>query len=310
MLEPYSYNQLPWYTKPDTIRLIELLPGSGTEPIACIINEVALNNKPEYEALSYCWGKANVQESIIIKHPTGMNFSLAVGPNLFAALRQLRDPRFFKYLRVDAICINQSDLAERSRQVLLMRQIYEGAKDTRVWLGPEDEDTWKAWSLIRKLVSAKEAQDAKKDTRFYHEMGVKGQTEYGLPYTLDPSFKAFSRLLERDWFTRVWIIQEVAVSKRVSLMCGMWQTSWDNFTTAVDYAATIVIPGINANTTNCQRILQLTIAQASTIQKFEQSLLTLVILYRNFNATDMRDKIYSLLGLSHELGQNALRDSS
>lgn len=307
MLESYQYYPLPWDTSPDTVRLIELLPGSDREQIICYVIEAALSDNPEYEALSYCWGKSNVQESITIKRATGTNFSLAVGTNLFEALCQLRDRRYPKYLWIDAICINQSDLEERSRQVLLMRQIYEGAKETRVWLGRADEHTLNAWNLIRQLVSAKKAQDTKKDTRFYYQMSSKGQREYGLPYALDSSYKAFPALLEREWFTRVWIIQEVAVSKKVTVMCGSREISWDDFITAIDYATTIVIPGINANTTNFQRIIQLAVARGSVEKKLEQSLLSLVILYRNFNATDMRDKIYSLLGVAQEFGPDALR---
>lgn len=306
MLQLYRYKPLSAVTKPDKIRLLELLPGSGDKQIVCALIETALSDNPAYEALSYCWGKDTVQEPVIIKHPTGTDFSSSVGANLFAALRQFRDSESSIYLWVDALCINQSDEEERSNQVLLMRQIYEGAKKTRIWLGPEDENTWKAFSLMRKLVSAKSAQDAKKDTRFYYEMGVNGQSEYGLPYPLDPSFKAFSALLGREWFSRVWIIQEVAVSKRVALECGHWSISWDDFVSSIDYATTIIIPGIWANTTNCQRIFQLVAARASVSMKYEQSLLSLVSLYRNFNATDMRDKIYSLLGVAQESGMDAL----
>jgi hypothetical protein len=195
MLEQYRYTPLPWESKPNTVRLIELLPGYGDRQIVCIVNEASLQDEPEYKALSYCWGNPNVQESIIIRDRHGVDFSLSVGTNLFPALHQLRDPRESKRLWADAICINQSDLDERRRQVLLMRQIYTGAEETWIWLGPSDENTWKAFSLMRKLVSAKNLQAANNDTRFYYEMSVQGQTEYGLPYILDSSFKSFLRII-------------------------------------------------------------------------------------------------------------------
>jgi hypothetical protein len=188
-----------------------------------------------------------------------------------------------------------------------MRQIYTGAEETRIWLGPSDENTWKAFSLMRKLVSAKNLQAANNNTRFYYEMSVQRQTEYGLPYILDSSFKAFSVLFDRDWFTRVWIIQEVAVSKVVSMWCGGFDISWQDFTTAVDYATTINIPAIWSNTTSCQRIVQLEVARRSVSEEYKQSLLSLLVLYRNFEATDSRDKIYSLLGIAHESEPDAVQ---
>jgi hypothetical protein len=206
MLEQFRHAQLPWEVKPDTIRLIEILPGSGDGEIVCSLSEVSLSETPDYQALSYCWGNADVQESIIVRDAEGADFSLSIRANLFTALRQIRDPKHSQRVWAGAICINQSDPKERSRQVLLMRQIYGGAEDIKVWLRLESENTWKASSLIREFVAAKNAQAAKKDTRFYYEMGVTGQAEYGLPYPLDSSFTAFSELLEREWFIRVWII--------------------------------------------------------------------------------------------------------
>jgi len=312
MLEQYRYTPLPWETKPETIRLIKLLPGFSRDQITCTIKQVSLQDRPEYEALSYCWGKADdVQESIIIKDHHGADFSLPVRTNLFAALQQLRDMEEPKYVWADAICINQSDLDERRRQVLLMCQIYNGAQETQIWLGKRDANTYKAFSLMYKLASAHQIQTEKKDTRFYYQLGVKGQKEYGLPDMFDSSFKAFSEFLEREWFTRVWIIQEVAVSKVVNIWCGISSISWKSFIAAIAYATIINIPGISwSNTTNCQRIVQLEAARRSVSKEHKQSLLSLLILYRNFNATDMKDKIYSLLGISHEVGPDAIQIDS
>ena len=47
---------------------------------------------------------------------------------------QLRDDKV-EFMWIDAICINQDDLAERSEQVSKMRTIYEGPEEVLVWLG-------------------------------------------------------------------------------------------------------------------------------------------------------------------------------
>jgi hypothetical protein len=51
-------------------------------------------------------------------------------------------------VEVDAVCINLSDLEQRSCQVLGMRQIYKGAKETRVCLEQADDNTGTAWILM------------------------------------------------------------------------------------------------------------------------------------------------------------------
>jgi Heterokaryon incompatibility protein (HET) len=57
------------------------------------------------------------------------------------ALRSLRGTLRNRILWIDAICINQADLCERSQQVLHMCAIYSQASTVIVWLGPEDESS-------------------------------------------------------------------------------------------------------------------------------------------------------------------------
>jgi hypothetical protein len=49
---------------------------------------------------------------------------------------------------VDAICINQEDIPERNHQITLMRDIYESARQTVVWLGEAADDSGLAFQLI------------------------------------------------------------------------------------------------------------------------------------------------------------------
>lgn len=50
-----------------------------------------------------------------------------------------------RFLWIDAIRINQEDIADRNHQVGLMRQIYSGASEVVVWLGPSDGGTVVTW---------------------------------------------------------------------------------------------------------------------------------------------------------------------
>jgi len=60
---------------------------------------------------------------------------MRISENLHAALQRIRDVQQPVEIWVDSICINQKDLAERSSQVGLMRDIYEGSEEVVIWLG-------------------------------------------------------------------------------------------------------------------------------------------------------------------------------
>lgn len=61
--------------------------------------------------------------------------------NLASALQYIRDKEEEVVLWADAICINQEDLDERSKQVqFVMDEVYKDAEEVLVWLGEESED--------------------------------------------------------------------------------------------------------------------------------------------------------------------------
>ncbi|KAE9379669.1 heterokaryon incompatibility, partial [Stipitochalara longipes BDJ] len=88
---------------------------------------------PIYTAVSYTWGNADASEVIYLD-----NRRFYVRPNLWSCLyymAQAARNAAWNYLWVDAICINQTNDAERSSQVRLMDQTYRDAVCVSVWLG-------------------------------------------------------------------------------------------------------------------------------------------------------------------------------
>ena len=61
----YTYNELN--TQCREIRLCTLLPGSFDEPVACSISVVSLDDKPQYESLSYVWGPPIFNKRLIVR---------------------------------------------------------------------------------------------------------------------------------------------------------------------------------------------------------------------------------------------------
>jgi hypothetical protein len=92
-----------------TIRLLQLEPGSGDDPIRCSMVVKSLGRGVIYNALSYTWGDSNTKQEIFCD-----GLRLDITQNLHAALRQLREDDRTQLLWVDAVCINQVNTPEKT----------------------------------------------------------------------------------------------------------------------------------------------------------------------------------------------------
>jgi hypothetical protein len=104
-----------------------------------------LESAKDYEALSYTWGIAAPSIPIQLHGKVTL-----VSENLYLALLHLRK-RGVKLIWVDALCINQEDLAERARQVSHMEEVYRRASLVWVWLGDNDESSELAFDELHGL---------------------------------------------------------------------------------------------------------------------------------------------------------------
>lgn len=176
-VSPSCYSPLP----EGCIRLLRLIPHQDKDaPIQCDLFNYPLLDSGEgirpYDALSYAWGSSKKTRVISMdKH------HISVTENLHIALSHLRDRFIERIIWVDAICINQSDIEERSHQVRFMTMIYAKASRVNVWLGEMEADSDQALEEIHR---AAEEQSTKIDQRFQ-----------------DAIFK----LLQRPWFKRMWV---------------------------------------------------------------------------------------------------------
>ncbi|RYP15316.1 hypothetical protein DL765_005797 [Monosporascus sp. GIB2] len=139
----YRYQELH---HSDHTRLLELLPGSDHEQITCNLAEASIDDPPRYSALSYTWGTTPRTKTVLIN---GQSF--LVTDNLWAALWHLRLPDRKRIIWIDAICIDQTNIEERNRVVLRMKDIYERAEEVIAWLGPEGNNGMLALSCIERV---------------------------------------------------------------------------------------------------------------------------------------------------------------
>lgn len=233
------------------IRLLELLPGAFTDPICAKLAPVELGPQqtPSYHALSYAWGSPILDHDIRIL--SGSSFQLLpVTKNLHTALKHLRRLSASRTLWIDAVCINQSDTEERSQQVARMADVYRSAEKVVVWLGPKGNGSDLALAAMTTTASKLQVdwyhytiRPASEDTDFSWL-----DTENPLPFD-DETYRSIAFLLERPWFERLWIWQEVFLAAdRAEILCGNNTLTWDVFRTAVHclwvHAKPRTIPGI------------------------------------------------------------------
>jgi hypothetical protein len=136
--------------------------------------------------------------------------------NLYAVLQQMRSQDTPKRFWADAVCINQSNLPEKGKQVDMMGAIYSEAARVIVWLGPDEEGIAEpAISVIQKFNRLVEKQVT--PHQFFSGWGPLDNSENTITIQ---ELKHAEKLFKGSWFTRVWVIQEVGVAKNVLFTWG------------------------------------------------------------------------------------------
>jgi len=209
-LNPLQYRKLDASNGRQPFRLIHILPGEFSRPIECYLNHYTLDECPEYECLSYCWGLSTDKVPIVCNEAT-----LHITPSLESALHYLRDENDPRTIWIDQIAINQEDIEERTQQVRIMRTIYENAVRTIAWLGEPTADSDLAIEYCKRVLSTlftdeefrNQVTEGKAGKRV-DPFGRLIKTEFAKTITTEEEV-ALARLIKRPYFSRMWIIQEV-----------------------------------------------------------------------------------------------------
>lgn len=253
-----------------------------------------------YKALSYTWGPPQFPQHIVCE-----NVEIPITQNLFDALQHLRHTQEKTTIWIDALCINQKDLSEKSKQIPIMRLIYENAQEVLIWLVPEDESTEKAVALIQHAArcARAESDDPRKLSTEHQDSSQARNVEWGFPAKNRPndtSFDAVTNLLLLTWFTRVWIIQEVVAARSAVMMIGQLRIPFYDFCTAMIFFQR---KGYSFRAQKRDLIRDLTLPIHLSRVGMPDNLPKAINLHsllrttRHFLATDPRDKVYALLGM-------------
>lgn len=124
-----------------------------------------------------------------------------------------------KLIWVDAICINQNDVEEKSAQVSMMDVIYSRATVVIAWLGPEDHHTaagYRAHSTLTRYTN----QFRESRIEPFNGTDEPNYTEARMPLITPEEWEGLASIYQRQWFRRSWIVQEAVLPKEVAAYCG------------------------------------------------------------------------------------------
>jgi hypothetical protein len=236
-LDLYEYDSLPTAT---SIRILKVISKYSDDKLKCSLRTVDLEESPQYQALSYTWGNPYAKggpfqrhfDEVASKYVADVkipifcdNRVIYVQQNLYDFLKLFPtilgnvpacsrdDPTTALVMQcneiwIDALCINQQSNPERSSQVQIMDLIYMRALHTIIWFGREDKYTELAAHSIRKIATYPRESFARSDVKPYRPQTAETYEKSGLEYTSIDEWNAIAALFLREWFSRVWIVQE------------------------------------------------------------------------------------------------------
>ncbi|KAH8665022.1 heterokaryon incompatibility protein-domain-containing protein [Tricladium varicosporioides] len=269
-----------------------------------------------FKALSYTWGSMTDMKSIILE-----GHLFPVTNNLHSAMLRLRNLTRDEgakstivpsYWWIDAICIDQNNIEERNEQVTLMTRIYKKSSGVHIWLGESAQDSDLAMDLVNLIGDAKPIGPGDKLVT-YPNHGIVEKIKH---------WEALTALFQRPYWNRVWVRQEVATPKMAVVSCGDRTCGFDKITMMAELLNVLneqlgyqplqhKVLKIEDAASATKNMGTSCYARASTLAKLRlaagnsmymqttnyMELKDLLFQTRACDATDLRDKVFSMLGL-------------
>ena len=286
-------------SKTSSIRLLSILPSSTRRQLHCSIRQVLRHDPscPDYTALSYTWGNGADTRRITLN---GEPFEIR--RNLWNLLSRIRDydrvdTPFPHTFWADAICIDQSNVAERDAQVRIMTDIFSDAQHVLAWLGPLDGE------LRRSLRScfASFQQDlslCKQAKRFRRRSGTAKEpaTLHTTQTQSDTIAKAMPNICSRQYWNRMWIVQEFLFAQELSICLGNDIICWSMW-----YRILISTGELNSRGSFVSALPGFGLTKLrgpETASRPRTPFAQLIKQFKGKACSDPRDKVFVLLGVA------------
>ncbi|KAH7348409.1 heterokaryon incompatibility protein-domain-containing protein [Rhexocercosporidium sp. MPI-PUGE-AT-0058] len=342
-----------------SIRLLTILPGTFGTTVETKLETVDLDAKPcpQYVALSYCWGDPNPPAKIIcngevleitpnlgnaLQHlrrqppclmadigvvwktkdegDTEIDWETDDGSSLCNDGVTIWDRTIgHRPIWIDAICINQLDIGERSQQVSFIGELYSRAERVVVWLGEDEEGSAEIAVKILKQCANLAREEAGNDRPTEKDIGVlqhsiqtrEGESDHstkrylpGLPEPCHEDWSSVNDLVGYDRFKQAWIVQEVALSRQAIMLIGQAEILFEDLRAGCMFIIMkkdVMVRGYRMEQ-KTERFWpsfprRYTRIKAIDVARRPVPLVDRILEERELEATDPRDYIYSLLGL-------------
>lgn len=273
VLRPCSviYNGPP--LRRNEIRLLEFYPDFSDGQIKCRLLRRFLNDPTlSYTALSYRCGDPYERGSILVD---GVPFPVPL--NLENALQDVL-ARGHTVLWADAVSIHQTDPDEYHEQISLLSQIYHNADTVIAWIGSEAHGSRKVMSLLRETQPSISRFSG---SRALHDTHVE---------KYQPELKAFFR---RSYWTRAWIIQEIALATRVKILCGHETAGFSKIETLTE----LIAEDDAFKKTHLHHVRRLCATRRRQIERRQMALLEVLYDSREARVSKPKDRVFAVLGL-------------
>ncbi|KAJ8059609.1 hypothetical protein OCU04_011264 [Sclerotinia nivalis] len=210
------------------IRLLELGDvkiGDTTTELSCKVTTWHVDHAPSYHAISYVWGDPRVTTTIEVD---GNNLQITTNGDY--ALRQARWLGV-RYVWMDSICIDQYDAKEKGHQVGMMGNIYRRASCVLSCVGPHSENSELLMRIPSKLFIPNHESKYRSQKfipyisgssrRFLQTLNLLAWLVQTQDVKKETVLNSLFSFMKRPYFTRLWVLQEVSMTKIVIVCCGI-----------------------------------------------------------------------------------------
>ncbi|KAI4115246.1 MAG: hypothetical protein LQ345_004121, partial [Seirophora villosa] len=251
--------------------------------------QYATADVPKYLALSYTWGTEDHTKTIPFDDQ-----ELMVTPNLYAALSEISLNGAFSdsWFWIEAICIDRDNAEDKAMEVKRMKVIFANARTVLIWLGPAADDSDVAMEFLAGLTKTLTSEP--KDPESIQDLR---RTTAPI---IDSSWNAITKLYERRWFRRLWVIQEVAFARHALVQCGKKILHWSVFTDATANALLLSEVRHGVSTPMKRGVSSLILIHNIRMRVPIRGFTDFAIFLQHFTlkeTTNQLDHIYGLLGL-------------
>ncbi|PPJ56795.1 hypothetical protein CBER1_05972 [Cercospora berteroae] len=262
---------------------IEATAQDADKTITCSLETIPLREANPFHALSYVWGEAEPTAPILLNGRV-----VPVRKNLWNFLLALRSrfcqgPTDTIRIWADYICIQQADLEERSAQILIMGEIYQAADSVYAWLGNRTDV----------------GDNDREQIRMRNEHLQRNQA---LSHMARNNRSAYQNMALSAYWTRLWIKQEVILSKDVWFFYGQGVTHWKELRLATMLKQERVRQPHRMTSTNDTgqpiSAFMTALLNLRALRSGHDNLPELVHRFKDAQCQDEKDRVYALLALT------------